>query len=43
MTVNFNFVDDYIPESLEVDLDKLKTSQLFRKKRYLDAIFFGDV
>lgn len=40
--INFNFLDEYIPESNEIDLEALKTSQVFKKKRYVDAVYFGE-
>jgi len=36
-------LEEYVPESKEVDIDCLKQSQNFRKKRYVDAIYFGEV
>ena len=35
-------MDEYIPESQEVDMEALKKSPQFRKKRYVDAVFVGE-
>ncbi len=43
MMINYNFIDEYVPESNEVDIEMLKQSPLLRKKRYVDALFFGEV
>lgn len=40
---NLNFIDEYVPESSEVDIEQIKHSQLLRKKRYVDALFFGEI
>jgi hypothetical protein len=41
--INYNFIDEYMPESNEIDVETLKTSPIFRKKRYVDAVFFGEL
>jgi hypothetical protein len=41
--INYNFIDEYIPESNEIDVESLKLGQNFRKKRYVDAVFFGEL
>ena len=41
--MNFNYVEEYIPESDEVDIEEIKRSPIFRKRRYVDALFFGDI
>jgi hypothetical protein len=41
--VNFNFIDEYLAESNEVDLEELKVSPHFKKKRYVDALYFGEL
>jgi hypothetical protein len=43
MMNNFHFIDEYIPESNEVDIELLKQSPHLRKKRYVDALFFGEI
>ncbi len=41
--MNFNYIDEYMPESNEIDLELVKTSQSFKKRRYVDALFFGEL
>lgn len=43
MIVNFNFINEYVPESNLLDLEEIKASQNFRKKRYVDALYFGEL
>jgi HEAT repeat protein len=38
-----NFIEEYIPESNEIDIENVKASQSFKKKRYIDALFFGEL
>jgi hypothetical protein len=38
-----NFFDDYVPEFNEIDIDMIRNSQSFRKKRYIDAMYFGEI
>ena len=40
---NYPFMEEYKPESNLIDMDILRSSEKFRKKRYVDAIFFGDI
>lgn len=40
---NFNFIDEYVAESNEVDIEYIKQSALLRKRRYVDALFFGEI
>jgi hypothetical protein len=35
-------LDDYIPESKEVDIEDLRISNNFYIKRFPDAIYFGE-
>ena len=37
-----SIVEEYQPESCEIDLEKLKESKVFCVKRYSDAIYFGE-
>ena len=35
-------LDDYIPESKEIDINDLRSSASFYIKRFPDAIYFGE-
>ena len=35
-------IEDYLPESHEIDWNELKESCKFRKKRYNNAVYFGE-
>jgi hypothetical protein len=41
--VNFNFLEEYATESQEIDVEQLKKGTNLKKKRYIDAIFYGEV
>ena len=41
--INFNFIEEYVPESSEIDFEDLKKSKSFKKKRYVDALYFGEL
>ena len=36
-------LDDYKPKSDLIDIETLKTSENFKKKRYIDALYFGEM
>lgn len=36
-------MEDYIPESTEVEMAFFRKTDLFKKKRYIDAIYFGEI
>jgi hypothetical protein len=35
-------IDEYIPESKEIDLDYLKESKNYHMKKFPDALYFGE-
>lgn len=35
-------IDEYIPESKEIDINEIKNSETFCIKKYQDAIYFGE-
>jgi hypothetical protein len=35
-------LDEYVPESKEIDIEELKKSKHFIIKKYPDALFFGE-
>ncbi len=39
----FNIIDDYVTESNLIDLEQLKQSPNFGRKRYVDAFYFGEL
>lgn len=39
----FNFLEDYKLESDMLELEELKLSKQFRRKRYVDAMYFGEI
>jgi len=41
--INFNFLEEYMPESKEIEMEYLRTSQICKKKRYIDALYFGEI
>jgi hypothetical protein len=41
--LNYNFLDEYVPESKEIDMEHLRTIQICKKKRYVDALYFGEI
>lgn len=36
-------MEEYKPESNLIDMEVLRMSDKFRKKRYVDAVYFGEV
>jgi hypothetical protein len=36
-------MEEYKPESELIDFNKLRMSEKFKKKRYVDAIYFGEI
>lgn len=40
---SFNFLEEYKPESEMIAIDDLRQSQLFKRKRYVDAMYFGEL
>jgi len=41
--INYNFLDDYVAESGELDVESLRASPALKKRRYVDALFFGEM
>ncbi|CDW76380.1 UNKNOWN [Stylonychia lemnae] len=41
--INYNFLEEYVPESKEINIEFLRSSQIYKKKRYVDAIYFGEI
>ena len=36
-------IDEYVPESQEIDYEEIKKSEHFKRKKYLDALYFGEL
>ena len=36
-------IHEYVPESQEIDFEEVKKSPNFKHKKYLDALYFGEL
>lgn len=40
---SYNFLEEYKPESEMIALDDIRQSLIYKRKRYVDAMFFGEL
>jgi hypothetical protein len=37
-----NGIEEYVAEFKEINMDEIRKSPLFKKRRYIDALYFGE-